>query len=248
MAERRASAVRASRRRRAGCKWPERLALIRCMLLLCPLSVWLHDSELRFVWPGLIFRSVELKKLYGRPVVHDERDRDTLRRAVRLDQHLLTCDSRPDVIDDECDMRDGLDQLRQITARLELHPLNAIRALEIPGCIELVALDVILFRQRSVRRNADVMKAEFRHNAKVSDGSQPPMTFDLSLSESAGSRSLDRLVPAIRNPWAKRRRPCVLRNTAATGLAIPRQQSSKIIGCTIIAPLRASEQSIACYP
>ena len=31
-------------------------------------------------------------------------------------------------------------------------------------------------------------------NAKVSDGSQPPLTFDLSLSETAGSRSLDRLV------------------------------------------------------
>ena len=31
-------------------------------------------------------------------------------------------------------------------------------------------------------------------NAKVSDGSQPPMMFDLSLSETAGSRSLDRLV------------------------------------------------------
>ncbi len=31
-------------------------------------------------------------------------------------------------------------------------------------------------------------------NEKVSDGSQPPMTFDLSLSESAGSRSLHRLV------------------------------------------------------
>jgi len=31
-------------------------------------------------------------------------------------------------------------------------------------------------------------------NAKVSDGSQPPMTFDLSLSESADSRSLHRLV------------------------------------------------------
>jgi hypothetical protein len=29
-------------------------------------------------------------------------------------------------------------------------------------------------------------------NAKVSDGSHPPMTFDLSLSESAGSRSLHR--------------------------------------------------------
>ena len=31
-------------------------------------------------------------------------------------------------------------------------------------------------------------------NAKVSDGSQPPMTFGLSLSETAGSRSLDRRV------------------------------------------------------
>lgn len=31
-------------------------------------------------------------------------------------------------------------------------------------------------------------------NAKVSDGNQPPLTFDLSLSESAGSRSLHRLV------------------------------------------------------
>jgi len=33
-------------------------------------------------------------------------------------------------------------------------------------------------------------------NAEVSDGSQPPMTFDLSLGESAGSRSLNRLVCA----------------------------------------------------
>ena len=34
----------------------------------------------------------------------------------------------------------------------------------------------------------------FWSNEKVSDGSQPPMAFDLSLSESAGSRSLDRLL------------------------------------------------------
>ena len=34
----------------------------------------------------------------------------------------------------------------------------------------------------------------FMPNVKVSDGSQPPMTFHLSLSESAGSRSLDRFV------------------------------------------------------
>ncbi len=33
-----------------------------------------------------------------------------------------------------------------------------------------------------------------RPNVKVSDGSQPPLTFDLSPRESAGSRSLHRLV------------------------------------------------------
>ena len=36
--------------------------------------------------------------------------------------------------------------------------------------------------------------AATRANVKVSDGSQPPLTFGLSLSESAGSRSLHRLV------------------------------------------------------
>lgn len=35
-------------------------------------------------------------------------------------------------------------------------------------------------------------------NGEVSDGSQPPMTLNLSLSESAGSRSLDRLVELSR--------------------------------------------------
>jgi hypothetical protein len=33
-------------------------------------------------------------------------------------------------------------------------------------------------------------------NDEVSDGNQPPVMFDLALSESAGSRSLDRLVRA----------------------------------------------------
>ena len=40
-------------------------------------------------------------------------------------------------------------------------------------------------------------------NAKVSDGSQPPMTFDLSLSESAGSHSLHRLAPSFPVPALK---------------------------------------------
>jgi len=35
-------------------------------------------------------------------------------------------------------------------------------------------------------------RVDCRRTQKVSDGSQPPMTFDLSLSESAGSRSLHR--------------------------------------------------------
>src|SRR5947207_8723465 len=37
-------------------------------------------------------------------------------------------------------------------------------------------------------------------NAKVSDGSQPPMTLNSSLSESAGSRSLHRLVGPCHHP------------------------------------------------
>jgi len=36
------------------------------------------------------------------------------------------------------------------------------------------------------------MTCDMTPNAKVSDGRQPPMTIDLSLCESAGSRPLDR--------------------------------------------------------
>ncbi len=43
-----------------------------------------------------------------------------------------------------------------------------------------------------------IMRAQRLPNGKVSDGSQPPMTFDLSLSESAGSRSLHRRVRLFR--------------------------------------------------
>jgi len=38
------------------------------------------------------------------------------------------------------------------------------------------------------------LRIETPPKAKVSDGSQPTMTFDLSLSESAGSRSQDRFL------------------------------------------------------
>src|SRR5206468_619592 len=46
----------------------------------------------------------------------------------------------------------------------------------------------------SYRIHANVRSAA---NDEVSDGSQPPMTFDLSLRESAGSRSLDRFVRCL---------------------------------------------------
>ena len=49
-------------------------------------------------------------------------------------------------------------------------------------------------------------------NAKVSDRSQPPLTFDLSLRESAGSDSLDRLV----RPWSSRLRPFRLPSACLT--------------------------------
>src|ERR1035437_7466198 len=45
--------------------------------------------------------------------------------------------------------------------------------------------------------NCDTHSALCR-TASISGGSQPPMTFDLSLSESAGSRSLHRLVERSR--------------------------------------------------
>src|SRR5664280_2878524 len=48
--------------------------------------------------------------------------------------------------------------------------------------------------QNKTTTKSPQVNSPFMSNAKVSDGSQPPMTFDLSLSESAGSRSLDRLV------------------------------------------------------
>ena len=64
-------------------------------------------------------------------------------------------------------------------------------------------------------------------NAKVSERSQPPMTFDLSLSESAGSGSLHRLFgmvlihslpPCWRNNSAK---SWYLRNTAMPKGVLP---------------------------
>jgi hypothetical protein len=44
--------------------------------------------------------------------------------------------------------------------------------------------------------------AHRRTQISVSDGSQPPMKFDLSLSQSAGSRSLERLETSLSLPMS----------------------------------------------
>jgi hypothetical protein len=84
-----------------------------------------------------------------------------------------------------------------IIHRRDMHPTNARHAKGIHA------------RNNKPRtgENKERQSGEFqeaRHtwsNAKVSDGSQPPMTFDLSLSESAGSRSLHRLVGQFEFDW-----------------------------------------------
>src|SRR5438128_755447 len=55
---------------------------------------------------------------------------------------------------------------------------------------------VAIGKQRNQEEKTKADEQDYAHlaNNKVSDGSQPPMMFDLSLSESAGSRSLHRPV------------------------------------------------------
>ena len=61
--------------------------------------------------------------------------------------------------------------------------------------LEIFELDLAFDPVRKLRIRDKLLHGA---NAKVSDGSQPPVTLNLSLSESAGSRSLDRLVELSR--------------------------------------------------
>ena len=116
--------------------------------------------------PNLNFRSIKLKKLYRRAVVHDKRDRDALGRAVGLYKYLLSGNRCLNVIHDKGRVRDGLDQFRQGAVGVKLHPFHAVRTLKIPGGVELVLRAVVLCWQRSVRENTDVMVTKFRHDEK----------------------------------------------------------------------------------
>src|SRR5215510_2571274 len=114
--------------------------------------------------PYLGFRSVKLKKLDRRAVVHDERNRDALGRAVGLYKYLLSGNRRLNVIHDKGHVRDRLDQFRQGAVGVKLHPFHTVRTLKISGGVELVLGAVVVRWQRPVRRNADMMITEFRHN------------------------------------------------------------------------------------
>jgi len=109
-------------------------------------------------------QSIKLKKLYRCVVVHDERDRNTLCRAVGFYEYLLSGDCHLNVVHHKGDVRDSLDQFWQRTVRIKLHPFNTIGALDVPGCIELVRFAVVFGRQRPDRWNANMMVTEFRHN------------------------------------------------------------------------------------
>jgi len=119
------------------------------------------NSELRFIWPYFTFRPVKLKKLYWRSVVDDEGDRNALRWTVRLYQYFLACDGSLNVINNERHVRHGLEQLRQIAAGLELHPFHTVSAVAVTRSVDLKLFDVILFRQRPIGGNTDMMIAEF---------------------------------------------------------------------------------------
>jgi len=65
-----------------------------------------------------------------------------------------------------------------------------------PPWLTLPVMTLALFSvcYHTAKAIVDRMTRGLKPNAKVSDGSQPPLMLDLSLSESAGSRSLHRLV------------------------------------------------------
>src|SRR6185503_10325681 len=98
---------------------------------------------------------------------------------------------------------------------------SSLLAPHVPCKVRLKCAIVVLSAQRTVRLNSQRNASRWRltqsafliavtenksveshvgvviPNAMVSDGSQPPKTLNLFLSESAGSRSLDRLVRLV---------------------------------------------------
>src|SRR5262245_40259478 len=101
--------------------------------------------------PDLRFRSIKLKELYRRAVVHNERDRDALRRAIGFYEYLLSSDGPLDVVHHKRYVRHSLDQFRKRAVGIELHPLHTVRTLKVPRGIKLELFAVVLCRQRSVR-------------------------------------------------------------------------------------------------
>jgi hypothetical protein len=68
-----------------------------------------------------------------------------------------------------------------------------------------------------------IHRIEILANEKVSDGSQPPMMLNLSLRESADSRSLDRLVRTSISSCDLRRPKAAPAHPASPGLELPPQ-------------------------
>src|SRR6185436_17831704 len=92
-------------------------------------------------------------------VVHDHGCSDTLRRRPRRIDDFLALESSLEVVDFECHMGHGLDELGQGTGLLEPHPLHAVRAGTETRHVEAILSEMSLSRVLDVGWNADVVIA-----------------------------------------------------------------------------------------
>ena len=68
-----------------------------------------------------------MQKLHRRTVVDDEGDCDPFRRSVGFDENLTAVECFGDIVDDERNVRHGLDEVGEWAVRLETQPLDSKR-------------------------------------------------------------------------------------------------------------------------
>ncbi len=101
--------------------------------------------------------SGELQEFDGRSIVEHERHSNSGRGLVRFDQNLSTLERFVQIVDHECNVRHGPDDLGHVALWLEPNPLDAVGAgLETTNVNPEVA-DVTLASTRLRVGNADVV-------------------------------------------------------------------------------------------
>src|SRR6185436_4899342 len=92
-------------------------------------------------------------------IVHDHGCSDAFRRRPGRIDDFLALESSLEVVDFECHMGHGLDELGQGTGLLEPHPLHAVRAGTETRHVEAILSEMSLSRVLDVGWNADVVIA-----------------------------------------------------------------------------------------